>query len=138
MKSKTFSSASRLAVLALAFLTSICFNACSGSNDDDKEEPANSIVGTWRYEDTENKMVEKLTFLKTGTGYYECNLGIWAEFKYEAKNGKIIGEYVTIQSDYDDLEEGPFSWEYKISGDKLIIKNKTKPLSYEVTFTRVY
>ena len=136
MRTKTFISASRLTVLALAFLTSFCFNACS--SDDDKEEPANSIVGTWRYEDTEDKIVEKLTFLKNGVGYYECNLGIWAEFKYEVKNGNIIGEYVNIQSNYDDLEEGPFSWDYRIWGDKLIIKNKTKPLSYEVTFTRVY
>lgn len=136
MKTKTFLSASRLAVLALAFLTSFCFNACS--SDDDKEESADSIVGTWRYEDTENKIVQKLTFLKNGTGYYECDLGIWAEFKYEAKNGKIIGEYVIVQSDYDDLEKGPFTWDYRIWGDKLIIKIKDPIKDYEMTFTRVY
>lgn len=137
MKTKSFLSASRLAVLALAFLTSICFNACSSSDDDDSSEPLNSIVGTWRYEDTEDKIVQKLTFLKNGTGYYECSLGIWAEFKYEAKNGKIIGEYVIVQSDYD-FEEGPFSWDYRIWGDNLIIKIKDTIKDYEMTFTRVY
>lgn len=48
MKTKTFISASRLTVLALAFLTSFCFNACS--SDDDDNEPINSIVGTWMQE----------------------------------------------------------------------------------------
>lgn len=129
MKTKIFLSASRLAVLALAFLTSFCFNACS--SDDDDNEPINSIVGTWMQEDSTDNVVEKLTFLKTGTGYYECNLGIWAEFKYEVKNGKIIGEIVNIQSNYDDLEEGPFSWEYRISGDKLIIKIKDTTIAYQ-------
>lgn len=35
MKSKTSISASRLTILVLAFLTSVCFNACSSSSDDD-------------------------------------------------------------------------------------------------------
>lgn len=135
MKTKTFISASRLTVLALALLTSFCFNACS--SDDDDNEPINSIVGTWMQEDSTDNVVEKLTFLKTGTGYYECNLGIWAEFKYEAKNGKIIGEYVIIQSDYDDLKKGPFTWEYRITGDRLIIKIKDTIKDYEEIYTRV-
>lgn len=81
--------------------------------------------------------MQKLTFLKNGTGYYECDLGIWAEFKYEAKKGKIIGEYVIIQSDYDDLKKGPFTWEYRITGDRLIIKIKDTIKDYEEIYTRV-
>lgn len=41
MKTKTFISASRLTVLALAFLTSFCFNACS--NDDDDSSSAGQL-----------------------------------------------------------------------------------------------
>ena len=135
MKTKIFLSASRLTVLALALLTSFCFNACS--SDDDDNEPINSIVGTWIQEDSTDNVVEKITFWKNGTGYYECSLGIWAEFKYEVKNGKIIGEYVIIKSNYDDLKKGPFTWDYRIWGDKLILKIKDTIKDYEEIFTRV-
>ena len=105
-----------VALLAVAVLVLACFAAgCGGGSK--------GIVGSWAGDGSYSSFV--YTFKEDGTGSYSV-AGAEMKFKYEDNQGK------SVKITYDGNTTGS-TYEYRIDGNKLIIKDS---FGSEVTYVR--
>lgn len=89
-----------LLLLPLFTLTLMAFSACS-DDDDKKDEPTASLVGTW----VEDEDGDTYTFNADGTGSYYYYDDKWDEEDYETFTWKATESILTLKYSYDDEAE---------------------------------
>ena len=118
MNAKQLYFAGRVAVLALACMTTLCFTACSADdsgNGGGGNDSANTIIGTWVSE-TGKTPIWTYSFRMDGTGRFESTNGATATFKYttsggyEAPSGSIYFQFVNYYEGYVSRSESSGSY----------------------------